>query len=117
MSIDYIDMIKMYLSTTVTARYITRQARHRSQVYNLSTAEVAQVSDSIAHMPQSLNLGRQLEHTAINRRRFGFSPVIFFDQNHVHVTCWKAKRMNAHGLETMPRRLVPIRCIYGERKS
>ena len=68
-----------------------REAKHRSQVYNLGTNEYCRVTDSITWICEHLGLKPKLEFSGGNRGWIGDNPFIFLDTNEIQKTGWHAQ--------------------------
>ncbi|MBI2513693.1 MAG: NAD-dependent epimerase/dehydratase family protein [Opitutae bacterium] len=75
----------------VTRAHTARDARHRTQVYNLGTPEFVEVNQSIGHICRELGLSPRLEHTGGDRGWIGDNPFIFLDTKKISATGWRPK--------------------------
>jgi UDP-glucose 4-epimerase len=75
----------------VTARATARDAKHRTQVYNLGTPEFVEVRQSIGFICSALGLQPRLEFTGGDRGWIGDNPFIFLDTKKIQATGWQPK--------------------------
>lgn len=68
-----------------------REARHRTQVYNLGTDEYCQVRDSIGWIAAELGVKPELRFAGGSRGWVGDNPFIFLDTAKIRATGWRAK--------------------------
>lgn len=92
-----------------------REARHRTQVYNLGTAEYVEVNQSIRHICATLGLTPRLEYTGGERGWIGDNPFIFLDTRKVQATGWKPKLTIEQGIVRTLRWLEANRWVYEAR--
>jgi UDP-glucose 4-epimerase len=67
-----------------------RNAKHRSQVYNLGAPEFCRLTDSIGWICEHLGLSPKLEFTGGDRGWVGDNPFIFLDTKKIQETGWRA---------------------------
>jgi UDP-glucose 4-epimerase len=82
----------------VTRKATALEAKHRTQVYNLGTAEYVQVNDSIGYICKALGLKPKLEYTGGNRGWIGDNPFIFLDTAKIRATGWAPKLAIEQGI-------------------
>ncbi|MFM7748838.1 MAG: NAD-dependent epimerase/dehydratase family protein, partial [Opitutaceae bacterium] len=70
----------------VTRAATARAAKHRTQIYNLGTAEFVQVNDSIRFICAALGIKPRLEYTGGDRGWVGDNPFIFLDTKKIQAT-------------------------------
>lgn len=99
----------------VTRAHTARDARHRTQVYNLGTAEFVQVNQSIGYLCSALGLKPKLEYTGGDRGWIGDNPFIFLDTAKIHSTGWKPKLTIEQGIIRTLRWLEANRWVYESR--
>lgn len=75
----------------VTRAHTARDARHRTQVYNLGTPEFVEVNQSIGHICRELGLAPRLDYTGGDRGWIGDNPFIFLDTKKISATGWRPK--------------------------
>ena len=92
-----------------------REAKHRTQVYNLGTPEYVQVNDSIRHICEALGLKPHLDYTGGDRGWIGDNPFIFLDTKKIQATGWKPKLTIADGIVRTLRWLEANRWVYESR--
>jgi len=68
-----------------------REARHRTQIYNLGTSGYCQVRDSIGWITAELGLNPELKFTGGERGWVGDNPFIFLDTAKIRGTGWEPK--------------------------
>lgn len=107
---DCIDAM-LHVTRTGTAR----NARHRTQIYNLGTAEYVQVNDSIRHICTALGLKPELRYTGGNRGWIGDNPFIFLETKKILSTGWKPKLTIEQGIIRTLRWLEANRWVYEAR--
>jgi len=100
----------------VARRGTARDARHRTQVYNLGTPEFVQVNDSIRVICATLGLAPRLDYTGGNRGWIGDNPFIFLDTKKIQSTGWKPKLTIEQGVVRTLRWLEANRWVYEARK-
>jgi UDP-glucose 4-epimerase len=99
----------------VMAAHTARDARHRTQVYNLGTPEFVEVNTSIGHICGALGLKPSLEYTGGERGWVGDNPFIFLDTAKIQATGWKPKLTIAEGILRTLRWLEANRWVYDAR--
>jgi UDP-glucose 4-epimerase len=99
----------------VTGARTARQAKHRTQVYNLGTPEYVEVNDSIRLICETLKLKPRLEYTGGDRGWIGDNPFIFLDTKKIQALGWKPKLTIAQGMERTLRWLEANRWVYDAR--
>jgi UDP-glucose 4-epimerase len=75
-----------------------REAKHRSQVYNLGAPDYCQVTDSIGWICEHLGLEPKLEFTGGDRGWVGDNPFIFLDTTKIRETGWSPKLTIREGI-------------------
>lgn len=100
----------------VTRNATAKDAKHRTQVYNLGTPEFVQVNDSIGFICAALGLNPKLEYTGGNRGWIGDNPFIFLDTKKIQSTGWKPKLTIEQGIIKTLRWLEANRWVYEARK-
>jgi UDP-glucose 4-epimerase len=99
----------------VTRARTARDAKHRTQVYNLGTAEYVRVNDSVGHICAALGLKPKLEYTGGDRGWIGDSPFIFLDTKKILATGWKPRLTIEQGIVRTLRWLEANRWVYTAR--
>jgi UDP-glucose 4-epimerase len=99
----------------VTRARTARAAKHRTQIYNLGTAEYVQVNDSIGYICAALGLQPQLEYTGGDRGWIGDNPFIFLDTKKIQATGWQPKLTIEQGIIRTLRWLETNRWVYEAR--
>jgi UDP-glucose 4-epimerase len=82
----------------VTRKATALEAKHRTQVYNLGTAEYVQVNDSVGFICKALGLKPKLEYTGGDRGWIGDNPFIFLDTAKIRATGWAPKLTIEQGI-------------------
>lgn len=100
----------------VINRGTAREARHRTQVYNLGTPEYVEVNQSIACLCGSLKLQPRLEYTGGDRGWIGDNPFIFLDTKKIQATGWRPKLTIEQALVRTLRWLEANRWVYETRR-
>ncbi|HVS51488.1 MAG TPA: NAD-dependent epimerase/dehydratase family protein [Opitutaceae bacterium] len=100
----------------VARRATARDAKHRTQIYNLGTPEYVQVADSIRIICCTLGLSPQLDYTGGDRGWIGDNPFIFLDTKKIQATGWKPRLTIAQAIERTVRWLDANRWVYEKRK-
>jgi UDP-glucose 4-epimerase len=100
----------------VTRLGTARDAKHRTQIYNLGAPEYVQVKDSIGFIGEALGLKPELRYTGGDRGWIGDNPFIFLDTKKIQATGWKPKLTIEQGIVTTLRWLETNRWIYELRK-
>lgn len=99
----------------VARAHTARDAKHRTQVYNLGTPEFVQVNDSIRFICAALGLKPRLEYTGGDRGWVGDNPFIFLDTKRIQATGWKPKLTIEQGIIRTLRWLEANRWVYEAR--
>jgi len=99
----------------VTGAHRAREATHRTQIYNLGTAEYVQVNQSIGYICDALGLKPSLEYTGGDRGWIGDNPFIFLDTKKIQATGWKPKLTIEQGIIKTLRWLEANRWVYDSR--
>ncbi len=99
----------------VTRLGTAKTAKHRTQIYNLGTAEYVQVKDSIHSICSALNLKPELKFTGGDRGWIGDSPFIFLDTAKIQATGWRPKLTIEQGIIKTLRWLEANRWVYEAR--
>lgn len=99
----------------VMTAHTARDARHRTQVYNLGTPEYVEVNHSIAHICGALGLRPAIEYTGGERGWVGDSPFIYLDTRKVQATGWRPRLTIAEGIVRTLRWLEANRWVYEAR--
>jgi UDP-glucose 4-epimerase len=68
-----------------------KNAKHRTQIYNLGTPEYVEVNESIACICSSLGLSPKIEYAGGKRGWIGDNPFIFLDTRKIQATGWAPK--------------------------
>jgi UDP-glucose 4-epimerase len=100
----------------VTCLGTARNAKHRTQIYNLGAPEYVQVKDSIGFISRALGLKPELRYTGGDRGWIGDNPFIFLETKKIQSTGWKAKLTIEQGIVKTLRWLETNRWIYELRK-
>ncbi len=100
----------------VTRAHTARGAKHRTQIYNLGTAEYVQVNDSIRAICQALNLSPKLDYTGGTKGWIGDNPFIYLDTAKIRATGWAPRLTIAQGIIATLRWLEANRWVYEARK-
>ena len=99
----------------VTRAHTARDAKHRTQIYNLGTPEFVQVNDSIRHICTALGIKPRLDYTGGDRGWIGDNPFIFLDTKKISATGWKPKLTIEQGIIRTLRWLEANRWVYDAR--
>ena len=99
----------------VARAHTARDAKHRTQVYNLGTPEFVQVNDSIRFICAALGLKPRLDYTGGDRGWVGDNPFIFLDTKRIQATGWKPKLTIEQGIIRTLRWLEANRWVYEAR--
>jgi len=91
------------------------EAKHRTEVYNLGTAEYVQVNDSVGFICKALGLTPKLEYTGGNRGWIGDNPFIFLDTAKIRATGWAPKLTIEQGIVRTLRWLESNSWVYDAR--
>ncbi|WP_404422613.1 NAD-dependent epimerase/dehydratase family protein [Nibricoccus sp. IMCC34717] len=100
----------------VTTNHTAKDAKHRTQVYNLGTPEYVQVNDSVGYICEALGLKPKIEHTGGDRGWIGDNPFIFLDTKKIQATGWKPKLTIREGILKTLRWLEANRWVYESRR-
>jgi UDP-glucose 4-epimerase len=98
-----------------TRGHLAREAKHRTQVYNLGTAEFVEVNQSIGYICAALGLKPRLEYTGGDRGWIGDNPFIFLDTKKIRATGWQPKLTIEQGIMRTLRWLEANRWVYEAR--
>ncbi|MBI5382525.1 MAG: NAD-dependent epimerase/dehydratase family protein [Opitutae bacterium] len=90
-------------------------AKHRTQIYNLGTAEYVQVNDSVRFICNALGLKPELRYTGGDRGWIGDNPFIFLETKKIQATGWKPKLTIEQGIGRTLRWLQANRWVYEAR--
>jgi UDP-glucose 4-epimerase len=101
----------------VTRLGTAKEAKHRTQIYNLGTAEYVQVNDSVGYICGALGLKPELRYTGGNKGWIGDNPFIFLDTRKIQATGWKPKLTIEQGIVKTLRWLEANAWVYEERKD
>ena len=99
----------------VTRAHTAREAKHRTQIYNLGTPEYVEVNQSIGYICAALGLNPELEYTGGNRGWIGDNPFIFLDTRKIQATGWRPKLTIEQGIICTLRWLEANRWVYEAR--
>jgi UDP-glucose 4-epimerase len=99
----------------VTRAHTARDAKHRTQVYNLGTPEYVEVNQSIGYICAALGLKPRLEYTGGDRGWIGDNPFIFLDTKKIQATGWKPRLTIEQGILRTLRWLEANRWVYAAR--
>ena len=99
----------------VTRKATARDAKHRTQVYNLGTPEYVQVNQSIGYICAALGLKPRLEYTGGDRGWIGDNPFIFLDTKKIQATGWLPRLTIEQGILRTLRWLEANRWVYAAR--
>jgi UDP-glucose 4-epimerase len=91
------------------------EAKHRTQVYNLGTAEYVQVNDSVGFICRALGLTPRLEYTGGDRGWIGDNPFIFLDTTKIRATGWVPRLTIEQGIVRTLKWLESNSWVYDER--
>jgi UDP-glucose 4-epimerase len=91
------------------------EAKHRTQIYNLGTAEYVQVNDSVGYICAALGLKPKLEYSGGNRGWIGDNPFIFLDTAKIRATGWVPKLTIEQGIVRTLRWLESNQWVYESR--
>ena len=93
-----------------------RDAKHRTQIYNLGTPEYVTVKDSVGYLCAALDLQPELRYTGGDRGWIGDNPFIFLDTKKIQATGWKPKLTIEQGVVKTVRWLEANRWVYDQRR-
>jgi len=99
----------------VTRAHTARDAKHRTQVYNLGTPEYVEVRASVGYICGALGLKPKLEFTGGDRGWIGDNPFIFLDTKKIMATGWKPRLTIEQGIIATLRWLEANRWVYAAR--
>ena len=99
----------------VTRTHTARDAKHRTQVYNLGTPEYVEVRASVGYLCGALGLKPKLEFTGGDRGWIGDNPFIFLDTKKIMATGWKPRLTIEQGIIATLRWLEANRWVYAAR--
>ncbi|HEU5081530.1 MAG TPA: NAD-dependent epimerase/dehydratase family protein [Opitutaceae bacterium] len=99
----------------VTRAGTAATAKHRTQIYNLGTAEYVQVKDSVRYICGALKLQPELRFTGGDRGWIGDNPFIFLETKKIQSTGWKPKLTIEQGIIRTLRWLEANRWVYESR--
>src|SRR5580704_17767697 len=99
----------------VTRLCTARDAKHRTQIYNLGAPEYVQVKDSIGFICGALGLKPELRYAGGDRGWIGDNPFIFLDTKKIQATGWKPKLTIEQGIVKTLRWLEANRWVYEVR--
>jgi UDP-glucose 4-epimerase len=99
----------------VTRAATAASARHRTQIYNLGTAEYVQVKDSVNYICSALGLKPELRFTGGDRGWIGDNPFIFLETKKIQATGWKPRLTIEQGIIRTLRWLEANRWVYDTR--
>jgi len=91
------------------------EAKHRTQIYNLGTAEYVQVNDSVGFICKALGLSPKLEYTGGNKGWIGDNPFIFLDTAKIRASGWTPKLTIEQGIVRTLRWLESNSWVYDAR--
>lgn len=92
-----------------------REAKHRTQIYNLGAPEFVQVNDSIRILADALGLKPRLDYSGGDRGWIGDNPFIFLDTKKIQATGWQPKLTIAQGIAKTLAWLQANRWVYENR--
>ncbi len=99
----------------VTRAHTARNAKHRTQVYNLGTPEYVEVNQSIGYICAALGLKPRLDYTGGDRGWIGDNPFIFLDTKKIQSTGWMPRLTIEQGIIRTLRWLEANRWVYAAR--
>ena len=99
----------------VARAHTARDAKHRTQVYNLGTPEYVEVNQSIGYICAALGLKPRLDYTGGDRGWIGDNPFIFLDTKKISATGWKPRLTIEQGIIRTLRWLEANRWVYAAR--
>jgi UDP-glucose 4-epimerase len=100
----------------VTRLGTARDAKHRTQIYNLGTTEYVQVNDSVGHICGAMGLKPELRHTGGDRGWIGDNPFILLDTAKIRSTGWAPKLTIEQGIIRTLKWLEANRWVYESRR-
>jgi UDP-glucose 4-epimerase len=92
-----------------------REAPHRTQIYNLGTAEYVQVNDSVRVICETLGVKPTLTYGGGKRGWIGDNPFIFLETKKIQATGWKPKLTIAESVVRTVRWLQSNPWVYEAR--
>lgn len=92
-----------------------RDAKHRTQIYNLGTTEYVMVNDSIGYICRTLGVKPARQYTGGDRGWVGDNPFIFLDTAKIAATGWKPKLTIEQAVVQTVRWLDANRWIHEQR--
>ena len=101
----------------VTGRATAKDAKHRTQIYNLGTPEYVEVNQSIGYIAAALGVKPRLEYTGGDRGWIGDNPFIFLDTKKIQATGWKPRLTIEQGIIKTLRWLEANRWVYEARSG
>jgi len=99
----------------VARAHTARDAKHRTQIYNLGTPEYVEVNQSIGHICRELGLAPRLDYTGGDRGWIGDNPFIFLDTKKISATGWRPKLTIAEAVVRTVRWLRDNSWVYEAR--
>lgn len=99
----------------VTRAHTARDARHRTQIYNVGTAEYVDVNQSVGYICAALGLRPELEYAGGDRGWIGDNPFIFLDTQKIRATGWAPRLTIEQGIVRTLHWLEANRWIYEDR--
>ena len=99
----------------VIRTHTARDAKHRTQIYNLGTPEYVEVRSSVGYLCGALGLKPKLEFTGGERGWIGDNPFIFLDTKKIMATGWKPRLTIEQGIIATLRWLEANRWVYAAR--
>jgi UDP-glucose 4-epimerase len=100
----------------VARAHTARDAKHRTQIYNVGTSEFVDVNQSIGYICAALGVQPTLEYTGGDRGWIGDNPFIFLDTKKIRATGWQPKLTIEQGLVRTLNWLKANRWIYESRR-
>lgn len=100
----------------VVGLHTARDAKHRTQIYNLGTAEYVEVNNSIRLICDTLGVQPRLEYTGGDRGWIGDSPFIFLDTKKIQAAGWTPTLSIEQGIVRTLRWLEANRWVYEVRQ-
>ena len=108
---DCIDAI-LHVVDQATAK----DAKHRTQIYNLGTPDYVEVNQSIGFICDTLGLKPKLEYTGGDRGWIGDSPFIFLDTAKIQATGWRPQLTIKQGIIRTLRWLEANQWVFESRQ-
>jgi UDP-glucose 4-epimerase len=100
----------------VIQNHTAATAKHRTQIYNLGTAEYVQVNDSISCICKALGITPEISYTGGNKGWIGDNPFIYLDTQKIRSTGWAPQLTIEQGIIKTLRWLEANRWVYETRK-